>query len=82
MDQETPNVLYELYYEQKSFPSAIPDTDSHILGFPPICLDLAFNDVTMTNVNTIWKAITKDDVEADYMNFDDREGADDDDGFD
>jgi Rab proteins geranylgeranyltransferase component A len=85
VDQESPNVLYELYYEQKSFPSAIPDTDGRILGFPPISLDLAFNDATMTNVNTIWKALTKVDdstVEADYMNFDDREGADDDDGFD
>lgn len=52
--------------------------------FPPASLDLAFNDATMNNVNTIWKALTKDDVntaEADYMNFDDREGADDDDDF-
>lgn len=83
-DQENPKILYELYYEQRSFPTA-PEAGGRILSFSPVGLDLAFNDSIMTNVNTIWTGLTKDDensTEADYMNFDDREGADDDDAFD
>lgn len=82
-DQETPNPLYELYYEQTGPSSAVSEADG-LIDLPSMRLDLAFNDSTMENVEKTWDALTKDDEQKDgveYMKFEDREGADDDDQY-
>jgi len=84
-ESEAPSALYKLYYEQTSGSSTSVDVDGAIVDFPPLPLDLAFNDAVMGQVRAAWDAVTKGDEpdgSAGYMKFEDREGAVDDDNFD
>ena len=83
-DQEPPKSLYELYFEQKGPNPTTSDFEGQVFTFPHLHLDLAFNDATIAKVKPVWKTLMNSDetiTEADYMNFDDREGADDEDAF-
>jgi Rab proteins geranylgeranyltransferase component A len=70
-------LLYSLYYEQEQQAStADPATPSEA------SLDLAFNDEILQAVEDQWKNIMADGndaVEASFMQFEDREGMNDDD---
>jgi hypothetical protein len=84
-DSESPTVLYKLSYEQTSGSSTSVKVDGAIVDLPPLPLDLAFNDAVMGQVRAAWDAVTKGDEpdgSAEYMKFEDREGAVDDDNFD
>jgi hypothetical protein len=78
---EVPNSLYELYYEQsREYDDA--SSEGPILTFPAPTLSLAFDDSTLKSVQTAWERImrsTTNENEGDYMVFQDRDGAGDDD---
>ncbi|KAE8374802.1 hypothetical protein BDV26DRAFT_269288 [Aspergillus bertholletiae] len=82
------NVLWSLRYTQLgvSSNSANPnsfkfeDPSSSILCFPPPSLDLAFDDALIDQVKDAWKLVMGDEAdEQEFMDFEDREHADDDD---
>ena len=85
-DAEPGTALYQLYYEQRGARTPSLDVDGKIATFGLSLLDLAFNDTTLDPVRQAWELAMgpeakKEDVE--YLVFDDREGAnDDDDAFD
>lgn len=47
--------------------------------FPPPSLDFAFEDDTLGIVKEAWKKVVGDDIDHDFMMFDDREGTHDND---
>ncbi|CAG8017163.1 unnamed protein product [Penicillium salamii] len=49
--------------------------------FPPPSLDFAFEDDTLGIVKEAWKKVVGDDIDHDFMMFDDREGTHDNDSF-
>ena len=68
-------VLWSIQYEQRSTSStnSVPfDSKEHILNFPPLSLDLAFDDAVLDNVKDVWQKIMGDDA-GDFMLFTDRE---------
>ena len=84
-DSESATVLYKLSYEQTNGSSTSVNVDGAVVDLPPLPLDLAFNDAVMGQVRAAWDAVTKDDEpdgSVEYMKFEDREGAVDDDNFD
>ena len=73
-----PKVLYRLSYTQRQ--RVAHSSDSNIVTLPTLPLDLAFNDAALASVKSAWEVCTRDDDgEEEYMVFEDREGADDDD---
>jgi hypothetical protein len=69
-------LLYSLYYEQEQQASTDPTIP------PDASLDLAFNDEMLQAVEDQWKSIVADDTgvgDAIFMQFEDREGMNDDD---
>lgn len=85
-DSEPPVVLYKLSYDQHSGGSTSTSVDGNVISFPVLPLDLAFNDNVMAQVKTAWDALPhKSDAEGaegeGYMNFEDREGAGDEDSY-
>ena len=76
--------LYKLHYEQRGGLASV-DVDGSVVSLPSLPLDLAFNDSVMDRVRAAWEVVTKGDESAEgteYMVFDDREGAVDDDRYD
>lgn len=74
--EDTPELLYKLYYEQEPEEENEAQTES----LDP-SLDLAFNDAVLEDVESLWKTVIGDEAEqARFMRFEDREGmsADDD----
>jgi len=83
-----PVVLYSMQYEQRS-PSSRSFTpgsanrswrsqkDTHIITFPPVPLDLAFDDSVLENVRKAWEKIMGAEAK-DLMVFEDREAINDD----
>lgn len=85
LDEAPPPWLYKLRYTQVGDPASANDVDGSVVSFPPLPLDLAFKDDVMGRVRSAWESVTKtegSDEGAEYMNFDDREGAVDDDRYD
>ena len=85
LSSESPTVRYRLSYEQTRGSSTSVNVDGAVVDLPPLPLDLAFNDAVMGQVRAAWDAVAKGDEpdgSAEYMKFEDREGAVDDDNFD
>lgn len=79
---ESPQSLYELYYEHNNLSTVIAGSSDGVIALPPLGLDLAFNDATMGNVQIAYETITRNDEGAvAYMDFEDREGTGDNDAF-
>jgi hypothetical protein len=75
---QAPEVLYRLSYTQHQRPSH--SSNPNIVTLPTLPLDLAFNDAALASVKTAWETCKRDDDSDDeYMLFEDREGAGDDD---
>lgn len=75
-------VLWSLRYTQLGRESDIGDVAQtvesklkNIICFPPPSIDLAFDDATIAHVKAAWKAVMGDNVDDEFMNFEDREGA-------
>ncbi|POR34181.1 Rab proteins geranylgeranyltransferase component A [Tolypocladium paradoxum] len=79
--QEPPKHLYRLHYEQRGGTGSFTvDNKTGTFAFPPP--GLAFDDSVLSSVREAWNMVmTRDSVDGDeeYMNFEDREGAADDD---
>lgn len=80
----TAKVLWSLRYTQlgrygggvDSAQSIASNPAKNIIWFPPPSLDLAFDDTTIDIVRAAWKVIMGvDAVDAEFMSFEDREGA-------
>lgn len=75
---QTPSPLYQLYYQQVRGSKEI-QTDGKIVQLPAPSLSLAFDDSTLESVRQVWKTAMEsasEELEAEYMVFPDREGAD------
>ncbi|KAE8350923.1 GDP dissociation inhibitor [Aspergillus coremiiformis] len=79
-------VLWSLRYTQLGLsssgvaPSKLEPTSSNILCFPPPSLDLAFDDAMIDQVRDAWQLIVGDEAHKhEFMSFEDREGANDED---
>lgn len=80
-----PSCLYKLRYGQTGSSATSTTVDGPIVSFPPLPLDLSFNDGVMGRIRSAWESVMKTDESVDgaeYMNFEDREGAVDDDRYD
>jgi hypothetical protein len=80
---DAPKCLYRLFYEQAGVKSdsASLDIQGSVATFPSSSLDLAFNDSVLEPVRAAWDMVVgeaKDGETAEYMVFEDREGAMDD----
>lgn len=74
-DDQAPQVLYQLQYEQLGGSEKIR-TEGSILTLPSPSLSLALEDSILEPVREAWKMVMGDAaVEAEYMAFPDREGA-------
>ena len=81
-------VLWSLRYTQLGRTSTIPDgvqalkssfPSDRVICFPPPSLDLAVDDSTIDIVKAAWKVIMGEEaVDDEFMDFEDREGASDD----
>lgn len=69
--EENAELLYTLYYEQEQVSRSADSEPSDA------SLDLAFNDEILEEVETQWKSIVGDVDPANFMRFEDREGAND-----
>ncbi|GMG44060.1 unnamed protein product [Aspergillus oryzae var. brunneus] len=81
-------VLWSLRYTQlglssngaNAHSSKFEGPSSNILCFPPPSLDLGFDDALIDRVKEVWKSVMGDEAnEQEFMNFEEREHADDDD---
>jgi hypothetical protein len=73
-DQAT-QILYQLQYEQRAGPDSF-EVDSPVFTFPAPSASLSFDDLTLDPVRVVWKKIMGDAaVDAEYLTFEDREGA-------
>lgn len=81
-------VLWSLRYTQlglssngaNAHSSKFEGPSSNILCFPPPSLDLGFDDALIDRVKEVWKLVMGDEAnEQEFMNFEEREHADDDD---
>jgi hypothetical protein len=80
-DNQAPQVLYQLQYEQLVGSETIR-TEGSIITLPAPSLSLSLEDSILEPVHEAWeKAMGNAAVEAEYMAFPDREGAMDDDEF-
>ncbi|KAI2468162.1 GDP dissociation inhibitor [Annulohypoxylon bovei var. microspora] len=73
--------LYKLQYEQSVSPrepSRATRGSTSTFAFPSPSLGLAFDDGCLDTVKDAWKLVVGDDCTEEYMVFEDREGADDD----
>jgi uncharacterized membrane protein len=76
----SPTVLWRTQYQQRptSGSEQLPaEADGNILRFPPVSMDLAFDDVMFDRVKDVWQKIVGDDA-SDFLVFQDRESYDDD----
>ncbi|KAK4125334.1 hypothetical protein N657DRAFT_570811 [Parathielavia appendiculata] len=80
---EAPQVLYQLQYEQRTGPDTF-EVDGPIFTFPAPSPSLSFDDSTLVPVREAWKRVMGDAaVYAEYLVFDDRDVAlDDNDVYD
>jgi hypothetical protein len=77
IENEEAKLLYKLYYEQEQQATTTDSTEPFDAS-----LDLAFNDEILRAVEDQWKTIVADEngtVEAHFMQFEDREGMNNDD---
>jgi Rab proteins geranylgeranyltransferase component A len=78
-EDKSPQVLYQLQYEQQAGPDASEMEDS-IFTLPAPSSSLSYNDSTLEPVREAWEKVMGDAaVDAEYLTFADREGAMDDD---
>ena len=77
-DAQVPQVLYQLQYEQLGG-SDIYEADGPVFTLPTPSFSLSFDDPTLEPVHEAWKRVMGDAaVESEYLTFEDREGAMDD----
>jgi hypothetical protein len=78
-DEQNPQVLLQLQYDQQAG-SGIREAEGPIFTFPALSSSLSFDDSTLEPVREAWKRVMGDAaVESEYLTFEDREGAMDDD---
>ncbi len=81
-DDQVPPILYQLQYEQLAG-SESSEVDGPVFTLPAPSSSLAFDDATLEPVREAWKRVMGDAaVESEYLTFEDREGAIDDDEVD
>ncbi|KAH6605174.1 Rab geranylgeranyl transferase escort protein [Trichoderma cornu-damae] len=83
-DQEPPQLLYQLCYEQIGFDTPSVDIDGQSVVFSLLPLDLAFNDSALDPVRQAWEMVLPDATAGEreeYLVFTDREGVDAEDEF-
>ncbi|KAF2036287.1 rab geranylgeranyl transferase escort protein-like protein [Setomelanomma holmii] len=75
-----PTVLWSAQYQQlpTSGLESMQEDSSHILKFPPLSLDLAFDDSIFDAVKDMWQKVAGDEA-GEFLVFKDREAYDDDD---
>jgi hypothetical protein len=74
-DDVAPQVLYKLQYEQLSG-SDTSEVDGPVFTFHAPSTSLSFNDSTLEPVHEAWKKVMGDAAaESEYLSFEDREGA-------
>ena len=77
-DAQIPQVLYKLQYEQLGG-SDTYEADGPVFTLPTPSFSLSFDDATLEPVHEAWKRVMGDAaVESEYLTFEDREGAMDD----
>ena len=82
---EIPKAVYRLFYHQSSGVGTTLNVSSeNIATFEPLPLDIAFNDSILSPVKQAWSLVKGQDIAdgTEYLVFEDREGANDDDVFD
>ncbi len=58
------------------------DESGQVIAFPPASLDLAFDDGLIDNVKAVWSKIVGSDLDdVDFMQFQGREGMEDDEDY-
>lgn len=78
-DDQAPQVLYRLQYEQRAGPDSVK-VDGPVFTFPAPSSSLSFDDSTLDPVRVAWRQVMGDAaVDAEYLTFEEREGALDDD---
>ncbi|KAF2130879.1 rab geranylgeranyl transferase escort protein-like protein [Dothidotthia symphoricarpi CBS 119687] len=70
----SPIVLWSARYKQQpsSESGLLPNSDDHVVRFPPPSMDLAFDDIVLDQVKEVWQKITGEDA-GEYLKFQDRE---------
>jgi hypothetical protein len=78
-----PVALWSLKYEQRGY--TLPETSANLVGeeaktitFPPLSLDLAFDETVLNTVKEAWQTIMGPDTQ-DFLVFEDRNPMGDDD---
>lgn len=76
---ETANVLWKLQYEQHTTHDLdVYFGDAGLVCFPSLPADLAFNDVVLKHIKTVWDQVMDGDDQADgFMTFVDRQSTED-----
>lgn len=78
-DEQKPQVLFRLQYDQHAG-SGILEAEGPIFTFPAPSSSLSFDDSTLEPVREAWTKVMGDAaVASEYLTFEDREGAMDDD---
>ncbi|KAJ4989323.1 rab protein geranylgeranyltransferase component a [Stagonosporopsis vannaccii] len=74
-----PDVLWSVKYRQRASSGAdiLPDGKGRVLSFPPLSMDLAFDDAILDNIKGLWRKIVGEEG-GDFLVFQDREHYDDD----
>ncbi|KAK0633127.1 GDP dissociation inhibitor-domain-containing protein [Immersiella caudata] len=81
-DEQMPERLFELYYEQGRG-SVASHVDGRVLTLPNVPPSLAFDDAALDPIKTAWEvAMGEDTANTEYMMFPDREAALDDEMYD
>lgn len=80
-DQEKLGTLFQLRYEQEGGGGSFT-VDKKVGSFDLLPLDLAFDDSVLASVRQAWNVVMCEDAsEQEYMKFEDREGAADEDAM-
>jgi Rab proteins geranylgeranyltransferase component A len=78
-DEQDHQVLFQLQYDQQAG-SGLHGAEGPVFTFPAPSLSLSFDDSTLEPVREAWQKVMGDTaVESEYLTFEDREGAMDDD---
>lgn len=73
---ESPQCLYQLYYQQSHGSTSIQSKGT-LVHLPAPSLNLAFDDSTLESIHEAWKMVMdgkREDIDEEYMVFADREG--------
>lgn len=76
----SPITLWSVRYRQQpsSESGSLSNMNDHIVRFPPLSMDLAFDDSILDQVKEVWQKIVGEGAEGEFLVFQDREPYDDD----